>query len=148
MRLEQYTFTVYDDFKTFDFLSIGPKGAIKKRIQIQETTFKNVYNLAFGDVNSETNDFDDIVISNNFDTAKVLATVAHAVYLFLQNNPNTYVYAEGSTPSRTRLYQMLISKNFEEIQTDFEIFGLSQQNIWVKYEINTPYLAFYVKKKI
>lgn len=47
-----------------------------------------------------------MTISNNHDTKKVLSTVARAVLDFLEQNPQAIVMARGSTPSRTRLYQM------------------------------------------
>jgi hypothetical protein len=60
-------------------------------------------------------------ISNNGDSPKVLATVASTVYAFLERYPDAYVFATGSTNSRTRLYRMGISANYLEIRKDFNI---------------------------
>ena len=68
----------------FDFISEGPKGFIKKRVQYTLTHQTNVFNLAFGDVIDETNDFDDVIVSDNKDSKKVLATVASTVSIFMR----------------------------------------------------------------
>ena len=73
MRNERYKVDISGASMTFEFISEGDNGSIKKRVQYTLTHRKNVYNLAFGDVNADTDDFDDEVISNNGDTAKVLA---------------------------------------------------------------------------
>jgi hypothetical protein len=147
MRYEKYQFRADEDLKIFEFLSVGKKGSIKKRVYFQSFENTNVHNLAFGDVNLETDDFDDTSITNNGDTEKVLATVALIVFAFLEKYPSAIVYAKGATPTRTRLYQMGISKNIEEIQEKYEIRGLFGGNIWTIFEKNMPYTAFYIKNK-
>lgn len=62
---------------------------------------KGFYNLAFGDKNLETGDINDKVISNNGDSEQVLATVVSAVFAFTDTYKDTWVYATGSTKSRT-----------------------------------------------
>ncbi len=147
MRYEKYQFRADEDLKIFEFWSVGRKGSIRKRVHFQSSGRVDVYNLAFGDVNPQTDEINDSVTTNNGDTEKVLATVAATVFAFLDKYPNVIVYATGSMPARTRLYQMGISKNFEEIREKFEIFGLLEDIIWVEYEKNIPYSAFYIKNK-
>ena len=91
MRYEKYDVDASENLSTFDFVSIGPMGLIKKRIQFQKVDDTDVYNLAFGDVNTESEDFDDTSISNNGDTEKVLATVAATVYSFTNRYPDALV---------------------------------------------------------
>lgn len=86
------------------------KGAIRKLIEFQATTDPDVYNLAFGDKDPLTDDINDLAVTNNGDTEKVLATVIAALYVFFDNYPAAYVYATGSTETRTRLYRMGITK--------------------------------------
>jgi hypothetical protein len=50
--------------------------------KFSETNLKDLYNLAFGDKNLDTGDLNDLAISNNGDSEKVLATVVAAVYAF------------------------------------------------------------------
>lgn len=147
MRLENYTIDFNPAHTIFEFISIGVKGAIKKRIQFQSTEKSNVFNLAFGDVNSLTDDFDDVVTTNNGDSQKVLATVALSVLIFTEKYPDAIVFATGSTPSRTRLYKIGISNNLEELQEIFHIFGLTSDFKSSVYQKNEDYIAFYVKRK-
>ncbi len=146
MQKEKYELSTDPDVKIFRFVSKGPKGDIPKLIIFQETSLENVYNLAFGDWNEETNDIDDKVISNNNDSEKILATVASTVLSFTYKNPKYMVLVKGSTESRTRLYRIGISNNFEEISQDFNVLGYRQE-LWQPFIKNTDYEAFLVKRK-
>lgn len=129
----------------FEFLSQGPKGRIPKLIKFSETHLKDFYNLAFGDKDIETGEIDDLTVSNNGDSEKVLATIVSAVYAFTDKNRNAWVYATGSTQSRTRLYKRGISKYYEEAVNDFEIYGLFE-NEWIDFNPNTDFEAFLIKR--
>jgi hypothetical protein len=106
----------------------------------------DIYNLAFGDYNEETEAIDDSIITNNNDSQKVLATVASTLYVFTDKHPNVWVYATGSNSARTRLYRMGITTNIEQVLEDFEIFGLSDDS-WQEFEKGKEYEAFLVKRK-
>lgn len=108
---------------TFEFISEGPKGFIRKGIEFQKTNNPRLFNLAFGDKNPDTGEINDMVVSNNADSEKVLATVIAAVYAFFDKYPNTFVYASGSTKARTRLYRMGITRYYEEMMQDFYLYG-------------------------
>jgi hypothetical protein len=94
-----------------------------------------------------TGDIDDTVITNNGDSEKVLATVAATLYTFTDKFPEAMVFASGSTSARTRLYRIGISNNLDVINADFEIFGLTKDNNWVKFEKKKDFDAFLVKRK-
>ncbi len=87
MKIDTYSLKAESSLTVFEFLSEGPNGLIRKLIQFQETNQPDVYNLAFGDKNAETGEIDDLVVSNNGDTDKVLATVVAALYAFLRQVP-------------------------------------------------------------
>lgn len=106
MSLSKYPLASSEKMMTFEFISEGKKGLIHKIVKFQPTNLKGVYNLAFGDKHMKTGEIDDEVISNNGDSEKVLATVSATVYAFTDKYPHTWIYATGSTESRTRLYQM------------------------------------------
>ncbi len=146
MNLDRYELKSGTKLQVFEFVSIGLKGRIIKLVQYQETNYKEVYNLGFGDKNIETGEIDDNVISNNGDSEKVLATVVATLYAFIDKHPDASVYATGSSKSRTRLYQIGISKYLDEIQKDFEIKG-ELNNSWVVFEKGINYDAFLVKRK-
>ncbi len=124
MKLPRYELIAEASLKVFEFNSEGPKGLIRKLIKFSETSEKDFYNVAFGDKDYLTGYFDDNVISDNGDSERVLATVVSTVYSFTSSNINVWVYATGSSKSRTRLYRMGISKYLDEIKQDFHVFGL------------------------
>ena len=146
MKIEKYALKAESSLTVFEFISEGPKGLIRKIIQFQETNQQNLYNLAFGDVNLETEEVDDLSVSNNGDSEKVLATVVAALYAFFDKHPDAFVYATGSTKARTRLYRMGISRFYEEISQDFDLYGQIHDNFY-KFELNKEYVGFLVQRK-
>lgn len=147
MKHEVYTqIKTTDDFSLFDFVSIGKKGQVSKRIEFSVTEIPNFVNLAFGDID-ENGEIDDYSISDNGDRNKVLATVAYAVDLYLTKYPHKWVYFKGSTQERTRLYRMAIGLNFEELSSKFEIFIEQTGNI-LPFQKNIAIDGILVKKKI
>ena len=146
MKLPRYQLKSGDNLTTYEFISEGPKGRISKLIQFTPTNLKEVYNLAFGDKNQLTGQIDDSVISNNNDSEKVLATVVATIYAFTDKYPDTWIYASGSTKSRTRLYRMGITKYLSEVINDFEIFGEINDG-WENFKKNIDYDGFLIKRK-
>ena len=71
--------------------------------------------------------------------------------LFRQFTPydkevGAWVYATGSTQARTRLYRIGITKYFDEVKQDFEIYGLKDGE-WEYFEKGVEYTAFVVRRK-
>lgn len=146
MKLDRYELKAGRNLTTFEFLSEGTKGHIIKLVQFQQMNLPNLYNLAFGDLNLVTNQLDDKVTTDNGDREKVLATIVAAVYAFTGKYPLAWVYATGTTVSRTRLYSMGINKYFDIVEEDFDIMGESK-NEWEWYEKGMDYQAFAVHRK-
>ncbi|MGQ0542574.1 MAG: DUF6934 family protein [Blastocatellia bacterium] len=88
LKFERYELTADQSLTVFEFVSKGPKGAVQKIVQYNETNVEGIFNLGFGDKKPTTNEIDDTVISNNADSRKVLATVVAAVYAFTDRNPD------------------------------------------------------------
>ncbi|WP_375560443.1 hypothetical protein ACE193_22560 [Bernardetia sp. OM2101] len=147
MNKPKYLYKADVEFAIYEFVSEGKKGRIKKRIEYTETTTPNVYNLGFGDYDETTNSINDLSVTNNGDSLKVLATVASTVYAFIEKHPNAYVLATGSTNVRTRLYRMGITNNLAEITADFFVFGLTGEGDWREFEVGEDYEAFLITKK-
>jgi hypothetical protein len=146
MNISKYPLKAGDNFTTYEFLSEGPNGKIVKLIQFTRTNDKDVYNLAFGDHDGKTGKIDDMTISNNGDSEMVLATVVSAVYAFTDINPDSWIYATGSTKSRTRLYRMGISKYLNDVKNDFEVFGQIKKS-WESFVKGKEYEAFLITRK-
>ena len=147
MKLDKYQLKAGQELLSYEFISEGPKGLIRKRIQFTLVNRNQVFNLAFGDKDSITGDIDDLTISNNGDSEKVLATVVGAVYAFCDRHPGAWIYASGSTRARTRLYKIGINKYYDEIKKDFDIFGQIEEG-WEPYTKGRNYIAFLAQKKI
>lgn len=147
MKYEVYApLAIADDFSKFDFISQGPKGDIHKRIMFTPTEEKNIYNLAFGDVD-EQGDIDDYVISDNGDRDKIFSTIADFAEVYLSRYPRRWLYFEGSTAARTRLYRMAIGLHLEELSRKFDIYGRLGERI-MPFRKNMILTAFIVKKKM
>lgn len=65
---------------------------------------------------------------------------------FIKHYPKSTIIAKGSTPSGTRLYQMGIFANWNEINQRFVIEGFIN-NEWHPFEFNKNYQAFMARKK-
>lgn len=149
MNAERYDYKSSDTFLDYEFYSKGPKGDIKKvvRFSLVELPKTPYYNLGFGDWNKEKKGIDDFIISNNKDAERVLATVAGAVMDFTDHYPDSIIYAEGSTASRTRRYQMGINKYWKEIAPLFDVFGLVENEGFQPFAKGINYKAFVVRRK-
>ncbi len=145
MKGDRYQIEAKENYMAFEFFSDGPKGKIKKVVQYQ-TLWANAFNLAFGDWDEEAQSILDEIRTNNQDRDKVLATVAFTVLEFFDANPKATVFASGSTPARTRLYQMGIKANWREINSRFLVEGLVN-GIWEAFEQDKNYDGFSITVK-
>lgn len=147
MKYEIYDhIKITDDFSIFDFLSVGKKGQILKRIEFTPTDIPGIINLAFGDIN-EDGEIDDYSISDNGDRNKVLATVAFAVEIYLNKYPEKWIYFKGSTEERTRIYRMAVGLNLEELSLKFDIYAEQSDGI-IEFRRNIDAQGILVRKKI
>ena len=147
MKQSRYQYRSEELFHYYEFLSEGPKGLIKKIVEYTETSTENVYNLGFGDFDEITKGVNDLLITNNGDSLKVLATVASTVYAFTEKYPQAWIFATGSTAVRTRLYRMGITNNLAEISEDFLVFGYNKEGNWEPFITGEDYEAFLLTKK-
>lgn len=77
---------------------------------------------------------------------KVLATVVAALYAFFDKHPDAFVYVTGSTSARTRLYRMGITKFYEEMVQDFDLYGQVGDEFY-DFEIDKDYAGFLAQRK-
>ena len=145
MNLPKYPVVASNDYLMYLFYSNGPQGIVAKGV-IYSQIAGNLYNLGFGDWKEELEELDDFSRSNNGDRDKVLATVAFTAIDFTDKYPAAQIIAEGSTPARTRLYQMGITNNLLEINQIFNIQGL-RNGRWELFALNRNYNAFLIKRK-
>lgn len=139
-----YDFTVHNGAIRFEFVSVGHR-VIRKVIIYQKLPLPDLYNLALGDID-EGGKADFEITSDNGDRDFVLATVVQTLITFFQKHPQASVFITGSTPSRTRLYQVVIARELTEIQKRFEISGVTEIED-EPFRKGAPYQAFVISQK-
>ena len=143
--------------ENFEFLSHGVK-TFQMRVSytysgiIEPVTKKYLYNLGFGvlSINSETGleEIDDKITTNNGDKDKILSTVALTATPFFDEHPNSILFFIGSSPSRTRTYQMAIRQNIEMLKKNFVIRGyVENSNLPEEFQKNKNYEAFLIEQR-
>jgi hypothetical protein len=145
MNKPRYPVKADNEKHQYVFFSEGPMGSIRK-VVLYEKLDEDFYNLGFGDWNEALQETDDSSRSNNGDREMVLTTVAFTALDFTDQFPNARIVAEGSTPARTRLYQMGIADNLLEINQNFDVFGLLEGD-WEPFQRGRNYDAFLIKRK-
>ncbi len=148
MNIEQYDYSVNECLQTFEFESEGTNGKIKKIVRFSPENADGVtyFNIAFGDAIGKTGRLNDKAISDNKDTNKIPGTVAATILEFTEYFPDVMVYAKGSTPSRTRLYQMGIAANWGDIDQVLKVYGFKEGK-WLMFRKNINYEAFLAVRK-
>lgn len=147
MKYDVYPAIAGDEYNTFEFTSVGPRGNILKRVLFAATEYPEVFNLAFGDVHSNRVDVSDNIITDNGDRNKTLSTIAKIIDTYTSVYPNRWVYLRGSTPARTRLYQMAIGLNYKELNKTYMTYGFLDEEKLEPFEKGKTFLAFLIKKK-
>jgi hypothetical protein len=87
------------------------------------------------------------VVSDNGDRDEILATLIQTLFVFLEAHPAGFVLFTGSTPTRTRLYQILISHELDQATSLLSFWGMSGNGSLVQFEKNKPYIGFVVSLK-
>lgn len=140
LNIPSYHFYSTNSHFDYEFLTIGPNGAIKKVARFRHRA-ENVYNFGFGDLHETTGEISDTTTSNNGDRDAVLATVAKIIYEFTSLFTDATIFIIGTDAPRTRLYQQGINKFWEQIEPVFEISGYKNGK-WIDFEKGINYDAF------
>lgn len=146
MTGDGYAFETSSDFLRFEFDSIGPRGIIRKAVIYSPLVLNpDVYNLGFGDLLAD-GEIDDEVVSDNGDMEIVLATVIQTLNRFFINRPAKGVAFTGSTKSRTRLYQILMTRSLPEAENAFYLYGI-RNGVIEDFVVGLNYNAFLLYKR-
>jgi hypothetical protein len=150
MLLERYSFKVDAGFLQYTFYSEGSKGRIDKIVLYTYLmTLGGIpyYNLGFGDHDDKNDQINDLAVSGNGDRDKILATVAYTAIEFSSHFHKCRIVIQGSTLSRTRLYQMGIARHHQEISQLFDIQGMTETGELVPFKRGENYRAFLASRK-
>lgn len=146
MNRQPYEFRADRDNLQFDFYSVGPQKSVKKIVVYSPfPDVPDLFNLTLADSFSDGS-ISDTSVTDNGDMEKVLATVIQTIFHFFAANPDKRIYIEGSTPTRTRLYGVVIARELALIQENFLVYGLSDYEM-TPFEKNHQYTAFVIALK-
>ncbi|MCF0041182.1 DUF6934 family protein [Dyadobacter fanqingshengii] len=166
MNIERYA-TERVGKTEFRFFSEGKNGRFEMRISFEQISH-NFYNLAFGLWNTSLLTIEDSVELRNGDMDKILGTVANVAMSFLKSNRSASIAASGRTlpgehAVRTRKYQMGLSRNLNELNAVYDVYGfkaLKNENDeisgtwpygwegeWEKFQVGSNYDAFLINLK-
>lgn len=87
------------------------------------------YNLAFGDYDSETDQLDDKVVTDNGDMRRVLRTVVSIVEVFFSEHPTERLHIDGSDAIRHSYYHKLLHDYSDLITRLYNIEGSSNGKV-------------------
>ena len=126
----------------YSFISVGPRGQIKKIIAYQPTDVPDEYNLALLD--ETASGFSDLTVTANDDMDRVLATVIQTIDLFFNQYPRATLVFTGSDAVRTRLYRAVIGKYIDRVAEKFAIYGVRNDD-YEKFVKNKLYESFIIQ---
>ena len=109
-----YPFSVSEDKLLFEFESVSSQTTVRKSIVYSRMNYPGFYNLALLDETADGT-YSDLTVTNNKDMRHVLATVYQTVLVFLEGHADSRIFITGSTPSRTRLYRIAISRELIKV---------------------------------
>ena len=144
MNEPAYPFHISEDALSYRFDSISELKTIHKTVEFHPFSDNPIfYNLALLDINDDGT-VDDLVVSNNQDMKRVVATVFRAMLTFFDKYLNKLIYFQGSdeTGLRIRLYRILIARELEEAQKLFDIYGQLPDKTYEEFVPNRSYIAF------
>ena len=128
------------------FESIGEKSIRKAIGYIPFQDNPKIVELVFGDL-TDTYSIDFMTVSDNQDMKMVISTVIKSVKLFLGKYPDKIIYFRGSTPSRTRLYRAVISKNIDTTELFYDVLGILENEQSEPFDKNNSYIGYLIIKK-
>jgi len=136
---------IADNLSILDFVSVGHRGEIIKRIEFNRTYRPEIFSLSLSDIRKRARDTRSR--SNNGDRDKILATVVYAIDIYTQRYPERWIHLAGNTKQKTRLYRMTIGLNLAELSKRFYIYAQINDEIRL-FSVNMPVDSFLVKRKI
>ena len=87
-------------------------------------------------------------ITDNKDLAKLFNSIGAIVNHFTKQYPSVQVFVKGNNPVKTRLYQMKISENLNEISKEFNVKGSkSATGNFTQFKKGENYFAFLFSRR-
>ena len=132
----------------FEFPSVGKKHLVKQ-VSLDEIE-PGIYNMALGTVlDNGTVNFQDS--SNNGDVVKVFSTAISCISIFVSGFPDRFIFFRGNTEQKTRVYNEILRRHYNEFSKKFNIFGMSIKDgrtTIQKFDVSGNYSGFYLSVRI
>lgn len=99
--------------KEYTFLSKGPRGIIRKVVELERYEKTDIFNVLLVDEIDGKRMHDTDMTGNN-DAIKVISTVVRIIEKFFADFPGSAVFISGNTPAKKMMYQRkvyLMNKN-------------------------------------
>ncbi len=146
MKIPCYDFESSPDGLRFEFDSISDRKKIRKVVEFTPLPQNpEIFNLGFGDMKTDGT-IDDLIVSNNQDMEKVLATIILIIFEFFKTQTGKIILILGSTASRSRLYQIVIAKNITEMNDILLVKGIRNGEV-EDFVSEVNYEGFFIKMK-
>ncbi|MBS1662106.1 MAG: hypothetical protein JST68_13765 [Bacteroidetes bacterium] len=134
----------------YDFVSVG-KTRVEKVVVFTLIEDFGAMNLGLGDLLPDGS-IDYGRVSDNGDIIKVLATVVDIVKHYTWLHPEAFIYFQGSTNERTKLYGRVLKNYYSSFSESFWVYGAMEEEDGVKFvpfdvTMSGGYLGFLVKRK-
>ncbi|MFN3489537.1 MAG: DUF6934 family protein [Emticicia sp.] len=141
---QAYQVSTTDDKLIFQFYSESAEKRIKKVVLYQKySDFPLIFEMLMGDMLDDNETIDFLIESNNGDRDEVLFTVFQTISAVLDEYSGSKILFYGSTAARTRLYQIIITKYFEQAQEVYLIKGIKNK-MEENFVKDTNYDAFLI----
>ena len=95
--------------KEYTFLSKGPRGTIRKIVELERYRETDIFNVLLVD-EIDGKRMDDTELTGNNDAMKVINTVVHIVEKFFTAFPGMAIFISGNTPVKKLIYQRKVYK--------------------------------------
>lgn len=103
-------------------LVLSVQKQVKKVVRLRPTDIEGLYNFVLLDILPDGTT-SDTAETNNQDMLVVLATVTQIAVDFLSKNPGCAIAVQGGDAKRQRLYQIMISRELDQIRQQFNVLG-------------------------
>ena len=90
--------------KKYTFLSKGPKGSIRRVVELERYEETDIFNVLLVD-EIAGNRMHDTDMTGNSDAVKVISTVVRIIEKFFTDFPENAVFISGNTPIKKLMYQ-------------------------------------------
>ena len=144
MDLEHYHIKHNRRKTLFWFTSTGMEKVIKV-VEFQKMPDPVRYNLALGDYINNRVSYTNV--TNNKDIEVVMASIAQIINDYTLTYPHREIYVTGDTEVKTRLYRRYVTRNLEEIEKLFYLWGqLKDSSELEGFRKGENYMGFLVKR--